>query len=298
MAEFVGGFGCVVKDGYLVFRWGDDARRADVASACKPWFAHFLFAAIEQGKLASVDEHVVKVEPRLADLNVSLGHKDRAILWRHLASQTACYGVAERPGEAFDYSDFNMALFYDSLFGGVYHTTNDRVTDDVLRPQLTDVLGCQDQPKFSDRGRLAISPRDFARFGLLYLREGNWRGKQLLSREHVREILHSPLPNSIPRTTDRRAEMIPGQRTLGGGSNQTDHAGSYSFAWWTNGTDREGRRHLPHAPADAFAAVGHFGKRALVVVPSRELIVVWNESKVAGPEMEDRALELLLGASR
>jgi CubicO group peptidase (beta-lactamase class C family) len=296
MAKYIGGFGCVVRDGYLVFTWGQADKRADVASACKPWFTHFLFAAIEDGKLKSIDDPVVAVEPRLGALNASLGHKDRAIRWRHLASQTSCYGVGERPGEAYDYSDFNMALFFDSLFFGVYGTSASRVTDDFLRPRLTDVLECQDSPKFSDRGRLAISPRDFARFGLLYLHEGNWRGRQLLTREHVRTILDSPLSNSIRRTQEKPSEMIANQRTLGGGSNQTDHLGSYSFAWWTNGTDRDGRRHWPAAPPDTFAAVGHFGKRALVVIPGRELIVVWNESLIAGREMENRALELLLGA--
>jgi CubicO group peptidase (beta-lactamase class C family) len=296
MARYIGGIGCVVRGGYLVFRWGQADKRADVASACKPWFTHFLFTAIEQGKLKSVDDPLVAVEPRLSSLNAALGHKDRDIRWRHLASQTSCYGVEEKPGEAYDYSDFNMALFFDSLFFRVYGSTADRVTPDILRPQLTDVLECEDHPKFNDRGRLAISPRDFARFGLLYLHEGNWRGRQLISREHVREILTSPLANSIPRTQGKRAEMIPRQRSLGGGSNQTDHLGSYSFAWWTNGVDRDGRRHWPAAPSDTFAALGHFGRRALVVIPSRDLIVVWNESLLAGPEMEDRALHLLLQA--
>ena len=39
----VGGRGCVVRHGLMAFAWGDQARRADVASACKPVFAHFLF---------------------------------------------------------------------------------------------------------------------------------------------------------------------------------------------------------------------------------------------------------------
>lgn len=45
--RFVGGRGCVVRYGYLVDSWGDIGRRADVASACKPFFSHFLFKAIE-----------------------------------------------------------------------------------------------------------------------------------------------------------------------------------------------------------------------------------------------------------
>jgi CubicO group peptidase (beta-lactamase class C family) len=296
VARYVGGTGCVVRGGFLVFTWGHADKRADVASACKPWFTHFLFAAVEEAKLKGIDEPVAHIEPRLATLNAPLAHKDREISWRHLANQTSCYGVRERPGTAFDYSDYNMAIFFDSLFFGVYKSSAERVTRDVLHPRLTDVLECQDAPRFNDRGRLAISPRDFARFGLLYLREGNWRGRQLLSRAHVRTILSSPVTNTIPRTNGNPAEMLPGQRTLGGGSNQTDHLGSYSFAWWTNGVDRQGRRHWPAAPQDTFAAMGHMGKRALVVIPSRDLIAVWNDSAIEGREMENSALDLLLHA--
>jgi CubicO group peptidase (beta-lactamase class C family) len=212
--------------------------------------------------------------------------------------QTSCYGVEERPGQAYDYSDFNMALLFDNLFYRVYGSSVDHVTDDVLRPWLTQVIGCEDEPRFNTKGRLAASPRDMARFGLLYLRGGNWAGKQILSPESVRTILGSSLKNDIPRTKGKQAEMIAEQRSIGGGSNQTDHFGSYSFAWWTNGIDRQGKRHWPAAPEDTFAAVGHFGKRALVVIPSRELILVWNESQIKGPEMENQAIALLLAAER
>jgi hypothetical protein len=92
--------------------------------------------------------------------------------------------------------------------------------------------------------------------------------------------------------------MIAGQRSIGGGSNQTDHFGSYSFTWWTNGVDRQGKRHWPNVPHDAVGAFGHAGKRAMVLLPSKDLIVVWNETRVHGPQMEDRALELLVSAIR
>jgi hypothetical protein len=290
----VGGFGCVVRDGYLTYGWGETDLRKDVASCCKPWFAHFLFLALEQGKIASVDDTILPLEPRLGPLNAALDHKDRAITWRHLANQISCYGVGEKPGEAYDYSDFNMALFFDTLFYKVHRSTSEHTTEDVLAPQLTDLIECQDAPKFDVRGRLAISPRDFCRFGLLYLHEGRWGRRRLLSAEHVRTILHSPLANSIPRTANQRSEMIEGQRSLGGGSNQTDHLGSYSWAWWTNGVDRQGQRHWPAAPEDTYAALGNAGKRALVVIPSLQLIVSWNDSVITTRENENAALGILV----
>ena len=80
-SELVGGRGCVVRHGCMVYTWGDATKRGDVASACKPWFSHFLFKALEDGKLKSVDERVVlRWEPRLNGLNANLVHRDNLIL--------------------------------------------------------------------------------------------------------------------------------------------------------------------------------------------------------------------------
>ncbi len=304
-SRYVAGRGCVVRGGRMVYSWGDCKRRGDVASAAKPVYAHFLFKAIEDGRVASLDEHVAKIEPRLAALNPALGHKDRRITWRHLANQTACYGVADSPGQAFCYNDWQMALFWDCLFGKVYGAAFANVDETVLHPLLTDPLQCEDRPTFMafgvrDRpGRLAISPRDFARFGLLYLRGGRWQGRALIRPEHARMAISSPLPNSIPRAGMTPADMIPGQRSIGSRrvpDNQTDHFGSYSWLWWTNGVDRDGKRHWPAAAADTYGAFGHGGRRVMAVMPSLDLIVSWNDSRVRSREMENHAFQLLLQA--
>lgn len=299
MSEYAGGFGCVVRGGCMVYAWGDPGRRMDVASAVKPVYTHFLLKAVESGKLKSFDEPVSKVEPRLKSLNEALGYKDRDITWRHLCNQVSCYGVAERPGKAFDYSDWNMALFFDSLFLKVYGTTWEKIDSEVLHPGLTDLLECEDKPTFmafgtdNRPGRLAISPRDFARFGLLYLREGKWKGKQLITADHARLAVSNPLPISIPRTKGHKAEMIKGQRSIGGGNNQCDHNGNYSFAWWVNGKGRDGTRNWPAVSTDVYGCFGHGDIRAMVVMPSLDLIVCWNNTKIEGSEKVNHALNLV-----
>jgi hypothetical protein len=302
LRDFVGGRGCVVRAGRLVYSWGDITKRADVASAFKPWLVHLLLLLLDQGTLKSLDDPVADWEPRLNLLNPGLNFKDRKITWRHLANQTSCYGVQEAPGEAFNYSDFNMAFFFDTLLLKVYKSTYSRIDADVLHAKLTDLLGCEDDPTLlafgpKDRpGRLAVSVRDACRFGLLYRHQGEWNGKQLLSPKLAAMAVTSPLPNTVPRTQGQKAEMIGGQRTIGGGNNQTDHLGSYSFAWWTNGVDRDGQRRWPDAPLDTYGALGHGGVRATVVIPSRELVVSWNDARVKGLGMENRALKLLVEA--
>src|SRR5262245_14936580 len=64
--QYVGGRGCVIRHGFLVYSWGDVARRADVASAFKPVLAHLLFWALQIGRLPSLDDPVSKFEPGLA----------------------------------------------------------------------------------------------------------------------------------------------------------------------------------------------------------------------------------------
>jgi len=302
LSDYAGGFGCVVRHGYMVYTWGDAAKRKDVASAAKPLYSHFLFKAVEDGKIFSFDERLSKWEPRLKGINKNLSYKDSNITWRHCANQISCYGLAEAPGTAFAYNDWQMALFFDTLFKKVYGAAFDTVDHEVLHPMLTDKLQCQDNPTFMAFGtgdrpaRLAISPRDFARFGLLYLRKGKWKDEQLISPEYVTMAVTNPVPNSIRRAGNVAADMIPGQRSIGSKripDNQCEHAGSYSWLWWTNGIDHKGVRHWPDVPVDAYGCFGHGGLRAMVVLPGLDLIISWNDTKIEGREKENHTLKLL-----
>lgn len=305
-SRLVGGRGCVARHGYLVYTWGDVGRRGDVASACKPWYSHFLLKALEDGKLDSVDEKVAtRWEPGLAALNANLGFQDSEITWRHFATQTSCYGITDKPGSAYCYNDWQMALFWDVLFRKVYGATYDSFDERVLHPLLTDHLQCEDDPTFmafgkKDRpGRVAVSPRDFCRFGLLYLQQGNWDGKQLLGKRYAAMAVSQPLSNSIPRASGTAAEMLPGQRSLGSKQipdNQCDHLGSYSWLWWTNGVDRDGKRHWPDAPEDVYGCFGHGGPRVMIVIPSLDLVMSWNDAKVKSREAENQAFRKLVAS--
>ena len=296
MREFMQGRGCVIRHGCMVYSWGDCAARGDVASAAKPWYSFFLFKAVADGRISDFDAKAAEYAPCLGDLNATLGGKDRGITFRHLATQTSCYGVSEAPGTAFDYNDWQMALFFDTLFLGVYGAAYDTVDDAVLHPILTEVLGCEDTPTFmalggNRQGRVGVSPRDFCRFGYLFLRQGRWKDRQLLSGEDVALLTTSPLPGAFPRTRAVPADMCPDQRSIGSEripDNQCDHEGSYSWLWWTNGVNRDGRRHWPDAPVDVYAALGHRnGMRGMAVFPSLDIVLSWNDTVLG--DMDDVA---------
>lgn len=280
LKELVGGRGCVVRHGYMVYSWGDQSKSSDVASAFKPVLSTLLLMAVQDERLNSVDELVADFEPRLKTINKG---KDADITWRHLASQTSGYGLVEPPGMAYSYNDFALALYYDTLTHKVFKTNG----TEILRTRLAEPLQFEDDFTFDafrrpDRdGRLALSVRDFARIGLLYLRGGKWRDQQLLQPEFIRMAIGSPIPTDTPLTSGREAEMLPGQRTVGGTRNITPVGpGYYSFNWWLNRTNKAGQRLYVDAPSDTHVASGHGGMRALWVFPNLDLIVCWNDSPI------------------
>ena len=83
-----------------------------------------------------------------------------------------------------------------------------------------------------------ISTRDQARFGLLFLRRGNWEGKQLISEKWI-DMLRVPSPANP----------------------------SYGYMWWLNTEKR-----LPNVPESVYFAAG-FGNTVIEALP-RALSVI------------------------
>src|SRR3989344_3835553 len=302
LRDYVGGNGVVIRDGYLVYSWCSQSQRNDIASAVKPFYSHFLFEAVDSGLLTSIDQRINTFETCVNNINANLNYKDRSITFKQLANQISCYGVRENPGACFDYNDYNMALFFDTLFLRVYGATYSTVDSNVLSQRLGSVLQFQDNPTFLgtgqnfQMGRMNISVRDFARFGLLYMRDGRWNNQQLIRQQDAVMAVTSPLSLSIPRTTAVAAQMCPGQRSIGSTvipDDQTDHRGSYSFAWWVNGIDRDGTRNWPRSPLDTYAALGLGATRSLVVIPSLDIVVAWNNPYRSSTVWTDRAFDYI-----
>jgi len=288
LQTLVGGRGCVARGGFMIFSWGELSKSSDVASAFKPLLSTLLLMAVEEGRLSSVDAKVSEFEPRLKLLNDG---KDAGITWRHLASQTSGYGLVENPGEAYSYNDYALALYYDTLTEKVFGTNGTA----VLTTRLAGPLQFEDRYTFDAfnrterHGRLALSCRDFARFGLLCLRQGRWIERQLVKPESIAMAIQSPLPPDFPRTSGKEAPMLSGQRTVGGTRNITPVGpGYYSFNWWLNRTNALGQRLFKDAPPEAFIASGHGGKRVLFLVPSLDVVVCWNDSDIEDQDQSPR----------
>lgn len=103
-----------------------------------------------------------------------------------------------------------------------------------------------DLPLVGSWGGGSFTPRATARIGRLLLREGDWDGKHILSKEAVRQI-----------TSDAG---LPGHCGMG---------------WWTNADGRYAK-----LPQDTYYGAGA-GDQLLIVIPSLKLIVVRNGETLA-----------------
>jgi CubicO group peptidase (beta-lactamase class C family) len=94
---------------------------------------------------------------------------------------------------------------------------------------------------------LYATARDYARFGLLYLRDGRWEERRLLPEGWV----------------DFARTRAPAENN-----------GTYGAHFWLNLEPKEGQFSLlPGGPPSAFSASGNAGQ-AVLVVPTRDLLVV------------------------
>ncbi len=271
-----GGDGVVVKDGYLVRKWGGYSARADWASAMKPVMSTLLAMAIQEGLVGSVDDLLQPVVQ--AHFGQDLAPKDQTMTWRHLADMTSGYARAEAPGAAWAYNDTAIMLYSVLLFDAVFGQSPDAAATGRLA-----ALGFEDGGLFGSRsGRgLNASPRDFARIGWLWLNRGRWDGARILPAALFDQILGPDVPVDLPRTAAAGQDTL-GVGSIGGGTDQTAHGpGIYGFNWWHNAPTPAGPLTWPDAPADTYQANGHWNQEVLTVIPSLGMVVAcrgsWGE---------------------
>lgn len=99
------------------------------------------------------------------------------------------------------------------------------------------------------------TPRDFAKFGYLFLNDGCWDGERLLPEGWVQA---STTPSEAFVKYAPENEKTPS-----------------GYAWWLNRPvpQQNKDKPWPDAPDDAYAALGHWGQR-IIVVPSQDVVIV------------------------
>jgi len=169
------------------------------------------------------------------------------------------------PGTAYAYWDEAQMMF-----GRVLTRVLQGTMHDFLKERVTDPIGMGSwfwSPEKSVDGfpinngctNVHVNALQFAHWGWLFLNEGNWNGKQLISREWIQMATAVQVPSSIPvGDTDRKETVGPG---------------CYGFNWWVNGMMADGRMKFPGAPEGCYFASGHNNNKC-IVIPDWNMVIV------------------------
>ncbi len=196
------------------------------------------------------------VDPTLNDAASMLYGRGRL----DVAGFAAALPLVHAPGTHWNYNSAGMNLIADAL-GRVFAPgaspaeRRARVAAE-LKDELFGPIGMTSaQPEFDQAGTFLGSSlvyataRDWARFGLLYLRDGEWDGRRILP-----------------------AGWVDFARTKTPATN----CDVYGAGFWVTPAAGRGKPYValaPDGPRDIFLAQGHEGQ-VVVVVPSKDLVLV------------------------
>jgi CubicO group peptidase (beta-lactamase class C family) len=264
----------IVHHGKVVAEWGDTTKRTELASVRKSLLSALIGIA--------VSEHLITLDSTLGDLNIddnppSLSDVEKGATVRDLLqARSGVYHRAlyETPGMArnrpprFSHAPGTF-WFYNNwdfnTLGTIYERATGTGIFDALNHKIAKPIGMQDyRPQDGSylRGEASVhaaypirmSARDLARFALLYLRKGNWAGRQIVPQEWVQE-------------STRAYSRSP----FGEG---------YGYMWWTDYLDGTMAPTVT-LPEGSFMALGAGGQYA-VVIPALDLVIVHRVEREAG----------------
>jgi CubicO group peptidase (beta-lactamase class C family) len=163
------------------------------------------------------------------------------------------------PGERFNYASGDTNLFMRALKKALGPSYDAFPWDKLFDPigMSSAVFERDGSGTFVGSSYLEAIPRDFARFGYLFLRDGKWKGKMVIPAEWVK-LAHTPSPAMEHLRLDHKPADTP-----------------YGYSWWLNAPQPRAQigKPYPGFPDDMYFASGHDGQE-LVVVPSWDMVVV------------------------
>jgi CubicO group peptidase (beta-lactamase class C family) len=294
----------IVDHGLIVSEWGDTAKKYNVHSIRKSFVSALYGIAVRDG--------IVDLGSTMQDLGIddnepslTLDEKQARVI-DLLKARSGIYHAAvyETPGMTklkpprgshppntfwyYNNWDFNAlgTILERATKRSVFEVFNEKIATPLQMEDFSVADADYDSDVESVQRAYVfhMTARDMARFGLLYLRQGLWRGKQIVPKEWVRA---STTAYSI----------------ADGEEHKYDGNAGYGYLWWvgTNGNLIRGA----HLPDGSFAAEGYRG-HYIVVIPALDLVIVhrvdtdrpWPSpgAKAVGMEQFGKLLQLILDA--
>jgi hypothetical protein len=287
MKQRGGPAGIIIKNGYIIGQWGDIKKVDMDFSATKSYLSTVAGLAVDAKLIKSVKDKVneyVLDETFEGEHNSKITWEhllNQTSDWS--GQQFGIYDWADRPdkngklddwknrklfepGEHFKYNDVRVNVMAYSLL----HVWR-KPLPMVLKEKIMDPIGASTTWRWYGYensfinidgimmqsvsggghfgGGLFINTIDQARFGLLFLRNGKWKDKQIISEKWV-DVAHQPSPVNK----------------------------SYGYMWWTNAENK-----LAGVPSSVYYAEG-FGGNYIIIDKEHDIVVVarWLDTNKAG----------------
>jgi CubicO group peptidase (beta-lactamase class C family) len=259
----------IVHKGETAWRWHDNQtdRVGAVYSCTKSLLSALIGIAVGQGYIGGLDQPISEYFPELED---DADRRKRAIQIKHLLTMTPGFDwpdfdkpywkmkrtsdwvrfvldrpMAHEPGEVFTYNSGGS-----HLLSAILTKATGMPVYEFARERLFDKLGFR-KPRWNSFGGvyeggagLHLSTQDMAKFGLLYLQRGQWKGEQLIPSSWVESS-----------TTMRHKGLLHYEPPI---------FGAYGYHWWISPKEHNGK-------VDCYFAKG-YGGQYIFVVPELELV--------------------------
>ena len=162
--------------------------------------------------------------------------------------------ITEPPGQSFHYNNYNT-----ELIGMILERSTHRTVSEYLQEKIWKTIGMEYPATWSidsEKDGLELTPIllnaraiDFAKFGRLYLNQGDWNGSRIVPE-------HSVTESTVKDPNDRRP-----WETF---SRWQDIGGYYKYFWWgvSLGSDDY-----------TFQGIGTYGQ-FIFVSPKRRVVIV------------------------
>ena len=202
----------LIKDGYIVKEQYADGFNQDSYgtswSTAKSFYAALIGISLDKGEIDSLDDPVSKYvkEYDTADkkditirqiLNMTSGlefpsHEHEMMFFEDDHMDYAFkVGMESKPGEKFQYNNVNSMIIGEILKNATGKTAKTLINERIFsKINLTNYTAWEDSAGNTlTYCCLDMSARDYSKFGLLFSRDGNWNGEQIISKEYVDESL-------------------------------------------------------------------------------------------------------------
>ncbi len=259
----------IVKDGIIVEEWGNVETKYMTHSIRKSFLSALYGNYIKDGtvdKDKTMEELGIKDEPSLTDI------EKKATIHDCMKARSGVYHPAlyesegmkalkperhtMKPGTHWYYNNWDF-----NVLGSIFEMKTGKKIFEALEDEIAKPIGMEDftaEDGWYVTGEESIHPaypfkitaRDMARFGLLMLRDGKWKDKQVVPAGWVEE--------STRYHSDAALYSVDG----------------YGYMWWV-ARDYNKFPHLPVAdiPEGSYSARGA-GGHYILVVPDYDLVVV------------------------